>query len=217
MARQHFDSGHALMQEGRLQEALLELGRAENEFRSLDARGHPFTQPLPNGISGLANTLLLSGICRQKLGDFKTAITFFETSLINAKFEKKKALHRFQRELAPELAFCYEQGILAMPAESRDRLLAGDPAIDVSFRFPFSLSPDLVPFARLYELAPERHQELRRFYEHARGLDLEVRRRSKTADESTMKKMSMAVWSILIMIWTVYIFIFFEALIRSKH
>jgi tetratricopeptide (TPR) repeat protein len=217
MATQYFDSGHALLQEGRFHEALLELGHAENAFRSLDARGHPFTQPLPNGISGLANTLLLSGICKEKLGDYKTAITYFETSLINAKFEKKKALHQLQLQLGQDLAFCYEQVLLATPAEMRDRLLAAEPAIDVSFRFPFSLSPDLVPFARLYELAPGRHPELGQFYELARGLDVEIRRRSKTADESTMKKMSLAVWSILIMIWTVYIFIFFEALIRSKH
>ena len=32
-----------------------------------------------------------------------------------------------------------------------------------------------------------------------------------------MKKMSIAVWSILFMIWAVYIVIFFDALLRSKH
>ena len=217
MATQHYDSGHALLQQGRYHEALIELGTAENAFRTIDARGHPFTQPLSNGISGLANTLMLSGQCCQKLGDYSTAITYYETSQINVKFEKKRPLQKFLQNLNSDLAFCYEQVVEGMPRQERDRLLAQEPQIDVSFRFPFSLPLAQVPLARLAELAPERHPELQRFYQHARERDIDLRRRSKTADESTMKKMSIAVWSILFMIWAVYIVIFFDALLRSKQ
>jgi tetratricopeptide (TPR) repeat protein len=217
MARQYYDTGHALLQQGRYHEALLELGRAENTYRALDARGHPFSRSLPNGISGLADTLRLSGLCRQKLGDHKTAITCYETSYINIKFEKKRVLGRFLREMEADLASCYERVLEAVPGEEQDRLLQNEPSIDVSFRFPFSLSPAQIPFARLYELEPDRHAGFRTFYEHARERDVEIRRRSKTADESTMKKMSIAVWSILFMIWAVYIVIFFDALLRNKR
>ncbi len=217
MATQHHDSGKALLEQGRYHEALIELGLAENAFRAIDARGHPFSQPLSNGISGLANSLLLSGKCLQKLGDYPNAITRYETSLINAKFELKRALPAFLKVLHADLAFCYEQVLASVSPEARDRLLAAEPRIDVSFRFPFSLPPDQVPFARLSELATKRHPELESFYRSVREKDIEVRRISKTADESTMKKMSIAIWSILFMIWAVYIVIFFEALLRSKQ
>ena len=91
MARQYYDSGHALLQQGRYHEALLELGRAENAYRALDARGHPFTQSLPNGISGLATRSCFPALCWQKLGDYTTAITYYETSLINVKVREENA------------------------------------------------------------------------------------------------------------------------------
>ncbi len=87
-----FENGYALFLEKRYVQALSELQRAEDAFRKLDARGHPFTIPLSNGVSGLANALALSGQCWQFLGNYEKAVLLYETSLINAKFEKKDTL-----------------------------------------------------------------------------------------------------------------------------
>jgi hypothetical protein len=57
MAEQLYDAGFALFEEGRYEEALGNLNRAQEAFRQIDVRGHPFCNPLSNGISGFANTL----------------------------------------------------------------------------------------------------------------------------------------------------------------
>jgi tetratricopeptide (TPR) repeat protein len=215
MAESMYNSGHALFQEGLYNEALIELRRAEDAFRSWDALGHPFANRLSNGISGLANTLALSGLCYLKLGNFKAALTCYETSLINSKFERKKALRHFKQILAENLIICYEKTLEGAGVE-RVSFLSRTPEIDVSFRFPYSLPQDIVPFARLYELAPERYPQYKDFYERAKDKDAEIRRLSKTSDESAMKRTSIYVWGILAAIWVIYVFIVIKALVHHK-
>lgn len=210
VAEKIYDSGHALFLQGLYNEALIELNRAEDAFRKLDARGHPFSNPLSNGISGLANSLVLSGRCCQELGDYASAITYYETSLINAKFESKNAFRAFLEQLSEDLELCYEkiaQDISLMDHETE---------IEISFRFPFSLPPDAVPFARLYELSPKRYAHYKNFYDRVRRKDNQIRRQSKTSDESIMKRMSIYVWSILFIIWAFYGIIVIDSLICTK-
>lgn len=217
MAEQFFHSGHALYQQGLYNEALQELRGAEDTFRALDARGHPFPNPLSNGISGLANTLALSGHCSRKLGNYHAAVTYYETSLINAKFEKKKPFRTFVENIREDMSFCYEQICGAVAPEEREKLRASDPDINISFRFPYSLAPDVIPFARLYELSPTRHAQYENFYRRAREKDAEIRRQSKTSDDSIMKRMSVYVWSILFIIWAIYGLVVVEALVGDKR
>ena len=216
MAEQLYYSGRALFQEGLYSDALVELHRAEDAFRKLDARGHPFTNPLPNGVSGLANTLALSGLCSYELGNYETALTYFETSYINAKFEKKQPFRDFMQTLTDKMVTCYEKVSENIEADAVHRLLGREPAIDISFRFPYSLPPDVIPFARLYELAPERFPRYKDFYQRAQEKDTEIRRKSKSSDEAAMKRMSIYVWSILFSIWVVYGLIVLEVLTRKK-
>ena len=215
MAESMYNSGHALFQEGLYNEALIELRRAEDAFRVWDALGHPFADRLSNGISGLANTLALSGLCYLKLGNFKAALTCYETSLINSKFERKKALRHFKQMLAENLIICYEKTLEGSGVD-RVSFLSRTPEIDISFRFPYSLPQDIVPFARLYELAPERYPQYKDFYERSKEKDAEIRRLSKTSDESAMKRTSVYVWGILAAIWIIYGLVVIEALVHHK-
>jgi tetratricopeptide (TPR) repeat protein len=214
LAEQQYYSGQALFQQGLYNEALIELLRAEDAFRELDARGHPFSKPLSNGVSGLANTLALSGRCFQKLGNYRSALTYYETSLINSKFERTKPLRTFLRQINEDISLCYEKVSETLP--DREALLDRDPEIDISFTFPYSLPLDAIPFARLYELAPRRYPRYEQFYTRARNKDAEIRRQTKTSDDSLMKRMSIYIWSILFVIWAVYGLIALDALISSK-
>ncbi len=215
MAESLYNSGRALFREGLYNEALIELRRAEDAFRAWDALGHPFADRLSNGISGLANTLALSGLCYLKLGNFKAALVCYETSLINSKFERKKALRDFKQMLAENLIVCYEK-TLESTGVDRVSFLSRTAELDISFRFPYSLPQDIVPFARLYELAPERYLQYKDFYERAKEKDAEIRRLSKTSDESAMKRTSIYVWGILAAIWVIYGFIVINALVHHK-
>jgi tetratricopeptide (TPR) repeat protein len=215
LAEKLYNSGRDLFQEGLYSEALVELRRAEDAFRMWDAHGHPFTDRLSNGVSGLANTLALAGLCNQKLGNLKAALTCYETVPINAKFEKKKALHAITQNLAENLIVCYEKA-LAEAGLDRESFLGREPEIDTSFRFPYSLPADVIPAARLYELAPDRYARYEDFYLRAKKKDASIRKLSRTSDESTMKRASIYVWSILAAIWIVYGFIVTNALIHNK-
>jgi tetratricopeptide (TPR) repeat protein len=215
MAENMYNSGRALFQEGLYNEALIELRRAEDAFRTWEALGHPFANRLSNGISGLANTLSLSGLCYLKLGNFKAALTCYETSLINSKFERKKTLRDFKQTLAENLVLCYEKTLEGAGAD-RVSFLSRAPEIDVSFRFPYSLPQEIVPFARLYELAPDRYSQYKNFYERAKEKDAEIRRLSKTSDESAMKRTSIYVWGILAAIWVIYGLIVIKALVHHQ-
>lgn len=216
MAEQLYHSGQALFEQGLYNEALRELRRAEDSFRSLDSGGHAFSHFLANGISGLANSLALSGLCCQRLGDYKSAITCYETSLINAKFEKKKPFRAFLKKLRQDMSFCYEKLCEDISPVERDNLTNREPEIDISFRFPYSLPSDVIPFARLYELSPEQHKQYEHFHKRARRKDAEIRRQSQTIDDSAMKRMSIYVWTILFTIWSVYALIAIEAFLHSK-
>lgn len=204
LAKQLYHSGHALHQQGRYVEALTDLQHAEVAFRKHDARGHPFSHPLPNGISGLANALLLMASCYQKLGDYKAAVTCYETSLINSKFEKKKAAGPLRKKLIEEISFSYEKLVEEVELPERERLLKAVPALDLSFRFPYSLPPCLIPVARLYELAPERYRLYRGFYDLARNTDARARRESKGSDDLVMRRIGWYAWGIISAIWLMY-------------
>jgi tetratricopeptide (TPR) repeat protein len=216
MAEKAYDVGHALFQEGRYDEALIELRRAEDAFRKLDAKGHLFSVPLPNGVSGLANTSALTGLCHEKLGEYITALTCYETSFINAKFEKKQPFLDFSKKLSPNMRSCYEEEIKNTDIGTRDAILNQEAEIDISYRFPFSLTKAAIPFARLYELAPEQYGQFQDFYERARKKDSEIRRMSKSTVGSSVKKVSFYVWGILFVIWTIYGLIVANALIYKK-
>ena len=216
MAEKAYDAGHALFQQGHYDEALIELRRAEDAFRKLDAKGHLLGVPLPNGVSGLANTSALSGLCHEKLGDHISALTCYETSFINAKFEKKQPFLDFSKKLSPNMRSCYEEEIKNTDIATRDAILSQEAEIDISYRFPFSLTKAAIPFARLYELAPEQYGQFQDFYERARKKDSEIRCMSKSNDESSVKKVSFYVWGILSVIWIIYGLIVANALIYKK-
>lgn len=212
MAEQFYNAGYSLFQEGRYDQALEELGRAEEAFRRLDARGHPWGHSLPNGVSGLANTFALQGQCHQKLGDYRKAVISYESSLINTTFEQKRPFRSFTAEVSKNMAWCYGKE-LSPEASSPDSLLTRGLEIDTSFRFPFSLRPELIPVARLYELEPELHRNLKVFYERAKKEDADFRHRNKRSEDAAMKRMSIFVWGIILTIWIVYGLIVAEAML----
>jgi tetratricopeptide (TPR) repeat protein len=215
MAQQLYDSGYSLYRQGKYEQAVAELQTAEDIFRALDAQGHPFNGTLANNVSGLANTLALEGRCYLQLGDYRKAIPFYESSLINEKFEKKRPFHLFQSALRTELASCYEKELERIYPEKL-RVLKQDPPIDISFLFPFSLPHDLIPVARLYELTPERYPHIGDFYSTTKKLDSKLRRLDKISDESAMKKLSFYVWGTLVSIWVAYGLFVFRALVHRK-
>jgi len=204
-AKGHYDAGVALFHDRKYVQSLVELNKAEDAFRKIDARGHPFVSPLPNGISGLANTLMLAGLCHQKLGDHRNAAICLETCLINAKFEKRQPLRSFLHTRDEHLADCYGHILDESGGDVLSRVMASDPDIDTALLFPFSIVQEYaVPVARLFELAPDRYAHAGEFYRRAKMKDAELRRRDKKSDEPTMKKMSVYIWGVLIAIWAVY-------------
>jgi len=215
MAQQFYDDGLSLFQQGNYEQAVAELRKAEDIFRTLDARGHPFGYSLANGVSGLSNTLALEGRCYLKLGESRQAISYYESSLINAKFEKKRPFHLFQSALRSEVASCYEKELEKSDPEKL-RVLKQNPEIDISFLFPFSLPQDLVPVARLYELVPERYPHIGDFYTTTKKQDSKLRRMDKMSDESAMKKLSFYVWGTLVSIWVAYGLFVLRALAQRK-
>jgi tetratricopeptide (TPR) repeat protein len=214
-AAQLYDSGHALFLQSLYNEALIELQHASDAFRAIDAQGHPFSRSLSNGVSGLANSLALSGLCCQKLGNYKKALLCYETSLINEKFENKQAFQAFKRSLKDNMTACYYAVTISMDTAERDKLLDRATEIDISFQFPYSLPPDVIAFARLYELLPARFGQYENFYRNVSKQDAELRRQSKTSDESTMKRMAIYVWTVLVTIWVVYGVIAIEAVVTN--
>jgi tetratricopeptide (TPR) repeat protein len=215
-AEQLYDAGLALFQENRYTQALTELKKAEDAFRKIDVRGHPFSHHLPNGVTGLSNTLALSGLCYQRLADFQKAIICYETCLINSKFEKKRAFRIFFANLSVDLAACYEQKAKRLLPQECARILSSDPEIDTAFRFPFSLNDNAAVLARLYELAPDRYGHFKDFYQSAKAKDDEIRRRDKKSDESRMKKMGFFIWGALLAIWAIYGVVVAKAMLMQK-
>lgn len=213
-ARMRFDEGMTLFQEQRYAEALGPLQQAADLFRVIDARGHPFNYTLPNSVTGLANTLALEGRCLQRMGDLDRALTLYEMSLINAKFERKKPFRKFLRDLHADMKHCYEHKLSGYSEEVLSDLLRQPVQIDTSYRFPFSLDPDRLPLARLYEIDPLQHARFKEFYEASLRKDKETRLNDKRSDESMMRTMSISIWAILLAIWSVYTLVFIRAVAR---
>ncbi|MEK6743895.1 MAG: hypothetical protein AABZ15_09800 [Nitrospirota bacterium] len=217
IAQQVFERGSALLQQHKYEQAIVDLQQAEQLFRKIDVRGHPFTAPLSNGVSGLANALALSGLCHMKLGDCRKASLCYESSFINSKFEKMWPFKTFSKTVNDNLLTCYETMLRSKRPEDIEDILMSDPDIDSSYEFPFSLSrEDAVIIARLFELSPDRYADHRQFYLRAKVKDREIRRREKKSDEASMRKLSVLIWSILIIIWAIYGIVVIKALINKN-
>jgi tetratricopeptide (TPR) repeat protein len=214
MALKAYRRGAAFVNEQRFAEAIPELQQAEDLFRELDSRGRPFNRALENGVSGLANTLYLLGISHARSGDLPRAIAAFETSSINARFERTAPFRAFLRDVHQNLIACYEQTLAGTGLDAHASLPPGEPSLDLCCRFPFSLDPKLIPPARLYELAPLRHIRFREFYERARQRDAALRTAGKSAEESAMRSISIGIWSVLAAIWLAYGYVVIRTLIR---
>jgi tetratricopeptide (TPR) repeat protein len=215
-AREAFERGSTLVQQGSYQQALPELQLAEALFRQDDARGHPFPKSLANGISGLANALFLTGRCYEQLDDHSTAAQYYETSLINAKFEKRRHFRIFSKRVNSSLCVCYERLFESMPPERVETTVKSEPEIAIDRRFPYSLPADARILFRLYELDPDRFDRFREPYLRARARDSDFRMREKKSDETTMRKLSFTIWTILIVIWAIYGIVVIKTLITKQ-
>lgn len=216
LAQKIFERGSALLQQQKYEQALVDLQQAEQLFRKIDVRGHPFTIPLSNGVSGLANALALSGLCYLKQGDCRKAAQCYESCLINSKFEKMWPFRKFLKTVNENLLSCYETLLRFERTEDRKDLLKSDPEIDTAYEFPFSLSEYGTILARLFELSPDRYADHREFYLRAKAKDRDIRRREKKSDEASMRKLSFLIWSILIIIWAIYGIVVIKALINKN-
>ena len=213
-AYQAYQNGSTSYQQGHYQQAIEELLISENLFRQFDSKGHPFIHPLPNGISGLASTLALAGRCYQNLGNYRMAARCYETSFINAKFEKMLPFRKFSKDTNEQLRTCYERMKDLLPQERLDEILRSDPAVDTLYRFPFSLDEDTALIARLYELAPKHYKSYRDLYMRAKTKDSSIRKQEKKSDEASMSRLSLTIWGVLIIIWAVYGMFVINALVK---
>ncbi len=210
-----YRKGVALFQGGKFEEAIPFFSRAADGFRNHSAAGHPAEYVLENGVSALANSLCYLGVCSERTGDVSRAITCFETAYINDRFEKPAAFRMFARDLDSRLVACYERQLEASATNGIASLPKGDPAIDNAYRFPFSLDPKFIPFARLYELSPQRYGHLRTFYETAKRQDAVQRQTGSRTDDQSMRKISLGVWSVIAVIWAIYGIVVVRALMHS--
>ncbi len=203
-AQQLYNAGFSLFQECRYEQALIELRRAEDAFRKLDVRGHPFNHLLPNGVTGLANTLTLSGRCYQRLGHTEKAIACFEASFINAAFERPKPFRAFIADLREDMIASYAQEMDKLDERTKLDIMNRGIRIDTIYRFPFSLTREASLIARLYELVPERYPQFKDFFVRVKEEDAALRRSDKGSDESRMKKASIYIWLTLGSLWAAY-------------
>jgi tetratricopeptide (TPR) repeat protein len=199
-----YRNGEALFRQQRYDEAASELRKAGDLYRHHDALGHPFNLIHENGVSGLANTLFLLGICLRASGNIPESIKALEASLVNERFERQARFRSFRSDVERELAACYEQQVRATDSRTAASLQQDELALDLDYRFPFSLDLALVPFARLYELDPANHAGYRDFYERARKKDATLRRAESRTDDSTMRMISVGIWSVLVLVWIAY-------------
>jgi tetratricopeptide (TPR) repeat protein len=216
IAQQVFERGSALLQQQKYEQALVDLQKAEQLFRKIDISGHPFTIPLSNGVSGLANALALSGLCYLKQGDFRKAARCYESSLINSKFEKMWPFRTFVKTINANLVTCYDAMLRSKRPEDLAEMLKCEPDIDTAYEFPFSLSEYAAILARLFELSPDRFADHRQFYLQAKAKDRNIRQREKKSDEASMRKLSFLIWSILIIIWGIYGVVVIKVLINKN-
>jgi tetratricopeptide (TPR) repeat protein len=215
-AEQLFRKGLTLYEEKRYEQALIELGRAEEAFRKIDARGHPVGYTLQNGVSGLANAFALLGRCHQELGKYHEGIVCYENSLINEKFEKAKSFQIFFTTLRNNLIVCYEKELETLSEQMRRDILEQDAEIDTSLRFPFSLGKNALLFARLYELAPDSHPHCKDFYLRSKRRDSEKRQEAgEDRDDAKMKRATVSIWLVLGALWMIYSMIVVRALVHK--
>ncbi len=212
-AERLFDAASSLYEECRYEQALIELRRAEDAFRKLDSRGHPFNQVLTNGVTGLANTLALSGRCHLRLGNFDKALICFETSFINEKFERPRPFAAFANDLREDILSCYAERLRKIDDPAMQSLLQQDVRTDPSCCFPFSLSQEACALVRLYALAPDQYPHFRDFALRAEEQDSAIRRSDKKSDESRMKKANVYIWLILGSLWAAYCLLVARALV----
>ncbi len=208
-----YRSGVSLLQQDKFRDAIPFLMRAADGFRAYDAEGHPAEYALENGVSALANALYHLAACYERSGNFSQAITCLETVRINERFEHSGPFRAFLHNLAPLLVSCYEQQVAASGLKDVSALVGGRPVRDVTCRFPFSLAPEAIAYARLYELAPQRYHQYRKFYENARDIDSVLRSSGSRTDEMTMRKTSIVVWSVIAAVWIVYGIVVLKTLI----
>jgi tetratricopeptide (TPR) repeat protein len=215
-AQNLFEQASSLFQQGRLEQALVDLEQAEALFRQADLPGSPRILALENGISGLANTLALAGRCHQQRGDLNAAVRCYELSFLNANFEKALPLRRFSSDVNAALIDCYTRIRDAMPRERIEHFLNGDPDISTGARFPYSLEQDASVLARLFELDPAQHAGYRMAYLRARQRDNEARTREKRSDAAMMRRFSVSIWATLMVIWALYGLFVVNTLLKEK-
>jgi len=150
------------------------------------------------------------------MGYFDKAVIFYETSLVNSKFEKEKPFRLFLKNLQENMLTCYEKKLGELDAQTLGVFLGQDSEIDISFQFPFSLSQNVIIPARLYELSPEQYPQFAAFYQSAKNKDSELRRADKRSDETTMKTMSIYIWGILLALWAIYGLVVGQTLVHKK-
>jgi len=97
--------------------------------------------------------------------------------------------------------------LAAAPLLGSALLLLGDIAI---------LEPDAAVLARLFELAPEQHADYRQAYLRARRKDSEARTREKRSDAAMMRRFSVSIWVVLIVIWALYGLFVANTLLKQK-
>ncbi len=211
-AERLFTAALSLFQECRYEQALIEFRRAEDAFRKLDLQGHPFNHLLANGVSGLANSLAMSGRCYQRLGNTEKAISCYEASFINSKFERSKPFAAFAADVREDLITCYTESLENMDERTGLGVMDQDFRIDTSCRFPFSLTKDSVAPARLYELAPERYPHLRYFAVRAAEQDATLRRSDKRSDDSRMQKTRVYILLAFGSLWAAYCLLVVKAM-----
>jgi tetratricopeptide (TPR) repeat protein len=212
-AEQTYLTGRTLFEQGKFSEALAELTKAEDAFRKFDVRGHPFWHVLDNGLSGLAHTLYLKGQCLENLGDCTGALTCYETSLINRKFERRRPFRKFWQALRRQMTMCYE---MRLNSSIADLLEAQDVKVDISRIFPFSLDADRLPLARLYELDPDRHRQFKDFYVRAKERDSQLRRMSQAPGLSSVKRLAFLVGGTMALILITYGIVVYRALFLKR-
>ncbi len=108
------------------------------------------------------------------------------------------------KTLRQNMLFCYQKKLELIDRKTLHQIVTQEPDIDVYYRFPFSLRQDAVLIARLYELAPDQHPQFKDFYTSAQHKDAGMRRSDRSSDESATRRMSIAIWGILIVITIVY-------------
>ncbi len=105
-----------------------ELRRAENAFRANWMPADiPSPIPFPTASPDSPTRLRFPANAGRTSAITKSRITYYETSQINAKFEKKAPSQKFLKTLRKNLLFCYQRILNSSPGKRCDRLLRQEP------------------------------------------------------------------------------------------